>query len=708
MKALFYPSSVVVFGVSAKDSNLGKEIAGNLFEFRYNGVIHFVGHEGGVIFGRKIHRSLGEITEPIDLAIILTPARTVPGIMAECGQKGIKRIVIESGGFGEFDQSGRNLGEELKAIAQQYGIRFIGPNCIGLMNSANGFTTPFTRLQNVFRKGGAAIIAQSGGVALTFLNMFDSEQLGFSKFATIGNKLDIDENDILEYLVEDPETKVICMYLESIRDGRRLVEIGRRSTKPIVVHKANIGSLSRTIAQSHTDALANDDQVVDAALSQAGMARFRDIQSYLDFVKILQLPSMDGRNLAIVSRSGGHAVMAADAAYTYGFKLPPFRNDFLTEIRKHLRADVIQLANPLDLGDLFDFDVYVRIIEHTLQEENIHGVLFLHTYFAAIEGDSSRRLLQSAASLSERYNKPVAICVYTEQYELSMLHKELDFPIFLSPERAVSALDSAIKHQIRRNLNTSTPTSYSPKKDMDIPSIKEILDTCIEQQRSPALHEALQALALAGLSVPQWRLITGSQDIEKNLSGFAGPYALKAVASGISHKTEAGGVILNLPDIDSLARNIDDMAAGISAHPSSGLKGFLVQEMIPASNGAYELILGGKRDPYFGPVVMLGHGGVLVEILGKVCLRLAPLCDTEIESMIQELPSSEILDGIRGKPPVDKASLKTAIEAVANLMVNFDQIESVDVNPIVVSASGTLALDARIFLSIEGDHAAQN
>ncbi len=467
-----------------------------------------------MLFGRTIHASVDEISEPIDLAIILTPAKTVPAIMEQCGANGIRRVVIESGGFGEFDGEGHQLGESVKAVAQKYGIRFIGPNCIGIMNSANGLSTPFTAMRNVFPRGGVGIIAQSGGVALTFLNMFHGEQLGFSKFAAIGNKLNVDENDLLEYFVQDPETKVICLYLESIKDGRRLTEIARSSPKPIVVHKANVGSMSRVIAQSHTEALANDDAVVEASLRQAGIVRFRDMQGYLDFVKILQLPEMAGRNLAIVSRSGGHAVIAADAAFLYGFHLPPFGRDFLEEIRTHLRADVIRLGNPLDLGDLFDFDVYVRIIEHTLQQKNVDGVLFLHTYFAAIEGESSRKLLQKAASLSDTYGKPVAMCVSTEQFEISRLHKEFEFPIFLSPERAVSALDVAIKRRQRMPLVVSDPAgplSAPASKDQEI-------DRCLERiqeaGRNPLLHESLEIVRLAGITVPDFTVINGLDEID--------------------------------------------------------------------------------------------------------------------------------------------------------------------------------------------------
>lgn len=701
VRDLFFPSSVVVIGVSSRPTNLGKEIARNLFEFRYTGEIHLVGPHGGVLFGRKIHSSLDVIAEPIDLAIILTPATTVPDIMDQCGRKGIRRAVIESGGFGEYDEGGRELGKKLQSIAQRHGIRFIGPNCIGIMNSTNGLAAPFTTMENVFRRGGVGIIAQSGGVALSFLNTFHGEQLGYSKFAAIGNKLDIDENHVLEYFVEDPETSVICLYLESINDGRRLMEVARRSDKPIVVHKANIASLSSTIAHSHTEALANDDQVVDAALHQAGMVRFRDMQSYLDFVKIRQLPEMKGRNLAIVSRSGGHAVIAADAAYLYRFNLPPFGQDFLAEIRRHLRADVIRLANPLDLGDLFDFDVYISIIEHTLQEPNVDGIVFLHTYMPGIEGEASRRLLQRAAELSDQYGKPVAMCVSTEQLELSRLHKEFAFPIFLSPERAVHALDRSIKYQQQRVFMAANQAIADIEPPPDEQPIRDILRSVKQERRSPLLHEALEIVRASGIAVPAYNLVTDPAQIREVLRDVRGPYALKVVGERVSHKSDVGGVVLGLPDAEAVQTAAKELLGRFTSSGYGPLEGILVQQMAPKEPGVLEFIVGGKRDPQFGPVVLLGHGGIFVEVFGRTVLRVAPLSSGEADQMIAELPGSELLNGWRGRPPVDRTALREAILRVAHLLVTFPSIESIDINPILVSSEGSLAVDARIFVREE-------
>ncbi len=698
MKDLFHPSSVVVVGVSTVWSNLGKEIARNLFELGFSGIIRLVGPKGGNFFGHRIHRSVDEIDEQIDLAVILTPAATVPEILEQCGRKGIRRVIIESGGFAEFGPSGHRLSDDLKSIAKKYDIRFVGPNCIGIMNTATGLAVPFGPMGKTVRRGNIGIIAQSGGVALSLLNMLQGEGLGTSKFAAVGNKLDIDENEILEYYIEDPETSMICMYLESIQDGRRLTDLGKASPKPIIVHKSNISSLSRVIAQSHTDALANNDQIVDAALAQAGIMRFREMHSYLDFVKVLQIPRMKGKNLGIVSRSGGHAVMAADAAYLQGFKLPPFTDKFLDEIRKHVRADVIRLGNPLDLGDLFDFDFYIWIIENTLRQENIDGVLFLHIYAPGYEGKGSRRLLQSLADLAEKYSKPVALCLYSRQAELAELHQELKYPIFVSPERAVAALDMAIKYHSRKLFLAQNNVMISPDPLPDINSIRNLVNAVAQEGRSFLLHEALQVVKSLGLDAPEFAVTKDIVSLDSAFPPFNGPYAMKIIAEGISHKSDFGGVVLGITDRSALESSANEMRQRIQSSSGAELYGVMVQQMVARQPGDLELIVGGKRDPQFGPVVLVGHGGIMVEVLARMSLRTAPLAEAEIEEMLEELPGSEILKGVRGLPPIDRRSLKETIARVAWLMVNFPEINSIDINPVLVSHSGARALDARIFL----------
>ena len=287
--------------------------------------------------------------------------------------------------------------------------------------------------------GHVAVLAQSGGVGLSYLNFLRAENLGLSKFVSMGNKLNVTEHDLLEYLIEDPQTKVILMYLEDVKDGRGIVELAKTSPKPILIHKANVGSAAHRIAASHTAALTADDRVVSSVFRQAGIIRVNRFQTTLNYLKVLTLPPLLNNRLAIVSRSGGHAVIAADACDKYGFELPSFSRNFLESIEKHFRASVIKLDNPLDLGDLFDLELYVTIVDNMLKMPDIDGVLLVHAY-SGVESEPSRNLIKEVGALVERYNKPVAICIVTSESEISYVKQQCDVPIFTSPEEAAESL----------------------------------------------------------------------------------------------------------------------------------------------------------------------------------------------------------------------------------------------------------------------------
>jgi acyl-CoA synthetase (NDP forming) len=296
---------------------------------------------------------------------------------------------------------------------RSWGIRIVGPNCIGIINMENGFFVPFVRMKNFgVIKGKVSVLAQSGGVSLAYFNLFTSANVGIVKVVSMGNKLQLDEIDYLKYFVEDPQTEIIGIYLESLQKGRDLMEIARSTSKPIILHKANIGEGSHLIAKLHTAALANDDRVVDAALRQAGIVRTRDFRSFASTVKILSLPPMKGNDLVVLSRSGGIAIVAADSAERYGFKLYPLPEEFRKRIHSYFRAKVIQPTNPLDLGDLFDFDLYTKILDQVLRIEDIDGILFQHGS-ANEEKESSRKLIHTFKELSLWHGKPVALSYFT-------------------------------------------------------------------------------------------------------------------------------------------------------------------------------------------------------------------------------------------------------------------------------------------------------
>ncbi len=696
MREIFYPTSVAVIGVSAKPTNLGRNIVANLVEYGYTGIVYAVGPSGGSIETRRIYQTVGDIPDKVDLAVVLTPANTVPSVLEECGQKGIRWAIVETAGFREYTAQGRELEEAITYIAEKYGISFVGPNCIGAINMENGFCVPFPRLTRFVKDGNVSIITQSGGVGMSALNIMANEGLGLNKFVSVGNMLNIDAEDMLEYLIRDDGTGLIFMYLESIRDGRRLMNIARQSDKPIIIFKSNIGELGQNIALSHTASLTSDDKVVEAAFRQVGIIRVSDATSFGNNLKILELPAMKGKNLAIISRSGGHAVIAADACEVSGFNLAHFPDSFLREIEKNFRASVIRLTNPLDLGDLFDLDVYAQIVERTLQLPDVDGVVFLHTSLSEIENQTSRKLLERLMKLVEQYNKPVAYYISAAAQEVNYLKQTYNFPIFTQVVETIRALRMSYNYCCsaeRMHQQEEIPTF-----DVDRGSTQHILSTANADGRDLLLSESLDLLELYGIATAKNVVATSVAEAQAAAEQIGYPVAIKIIAEQISHKSDVGGVQLNLRNRAAVGAAFEDMMARIQhAYPDANIDGVLVQPMI---TGGRELILGGRQDPHFGPVVLVGLGGIFVEIFEQVNVRVAPITHSEAKAMLASLRGYSILTGARGHKPADIHAVVDAILRVAQLLVDYPQIQELDINPLRVfhEGEGCVALDARIIV----------
>ena len=696
MREIFYPKSVAVIGVSSRPENLGRNIVANLVEYGYDGIVYAIGPSGGVIETRRIYPSIEAIPDQVDLAVILTPAVTVPGILEACGQKGIRRVIVESAGFREFTDAGRQLEVQMVAVAEKYDIRFVGPNCIGAINMENGFCVPFPRLTRFVKPGDVSIITQSGGVGMSALNLMANEGLGLNKFLSVGNMLDITAEDMLEYLITDEGTGLIFVYLESIGDGRRLMKIARRSPKPILVFKANIGRLGKSIALSHTASLTSDDKVVEAAFQQAGIIRVLDATTLGNNLKILGLPPMKGQNLAIISRSGGHAVIAADACELSGFGLAHFPDNFLRTIEQHFRASVIRLTNPLDLGDLFDLEVYAQIIEQTLQLEGVDGVVFLHTALSETENLRSRSLLEHIMTLVTRYGKPVAYYISTASQEVSYLKQNYNFPIFTQVVETIRALEMSHHYYLRyqRTHNREKISDFS----VDRSSVRSLIERAKAEERDLLLSEALDILESYGIPAVSSVVTETVEDAQAAASRIGYPIAIKIVAEQISHKSDIGGVQLNLRNASALAAAFEDMLNRIhTAYPDVEIDGVLVQPMV---TGGRELILGGRQDPQFGPIVLIGLGGIFVEIFEEVAMRVAPITRLDALEMIESLRGFQILLGARGHKPADLDAVVNALLHLSQLLCDFPEIQEIDINPLRVfhEQDGCRALDARMIL----------
>jgi len=695
MREIFYPNSVAVIGVSEKPDNLGRNIVANLIEFGFGGIVYPVGPAGGFVQTHRIYRSIADIPDHVDLAVILTPARTVPGVLEECGQKGVRWAIIETAGFREYGEEGLGLEEQIVQVARKHTIRFLGPNCVGVINLDNGFSVPFLRVNRPPKMGEVSLVSQSGGVGFSVLNLMGNEGISMNKFVSVGNMLDITAEDVLEYLLDDTGTKVIFLYLESLRDGRRLMEIACRSTKPILVFKSNIGRVGKVIAASHTAALSSDDKVAEAAFKQADIVRVHDATSLLNNLKALRLPPMRGKRLAIISRSGGHAVVAADSSELSGLELAQLPRLFLDEIEKHLRASVIKLTNPMDLGDLFDLDVYGQILEQALQLDDVDGVVFLHTASEA-EVQASRKLLERVMELVQRYDKPVAYYVSTTAAEVNYLRQTYGFPIFTAVVETIRALEMSYRHYSR--MLDIRSAEQTPMYEVDKEAVRKLIDHARSEQRDLLLSEAMQVLGHYGMPTAVGVHAATVEEARLAAEQMGYPVALKVISEQISHKSDVGGVQLNLRNGPAVEEAFEDMLQRLGqSYPEAVIDGVLVQPMV---TGGQELILGGRQDPNFGPVVLIGLGGIFVEVLEEVALRVAPITHKEAAEMIDELRGAPILKGARGHKPSDLGAVIEALLRLSQLMIDFPEIGELDINPLRVFTenNGCRALDARVMI----------
>ncbi len=690
LSPFFYPRNIAVIGVSPEEINLGKNIVMNCLTLGYRGEIIPVGLKEGVAFGQRIYPSLDEINRAVDLAVILTPARTIPDILEQCGRKGIRYAVIESGGFSELGESGRPLETTCLETAQKLSIRLIGPNCIGVTNMENGLALSFMTLQKGLSLGPVSVLAQSGGVGLSFLGFLVDENIGINKFVSMGNKLDVDENDLLAYLIQDEGTKIILVYLEGFTDGRRFVEIARRSDKPILVYKSNRFRESAAIAHSHTAALFADDRLVDHVLDQAGCFRLNTMDDAMDYIKSRTLPPLRGNRLAIVSRSGGHAVIAADACAYYGFQFADLPGHLLKKFESRFRAHVIRLQNPLDLGDLFDLDFYVYIVEELLKRDDVDGILLGHGYFRGTEQEASRTLFKRVEHLVEQYQKPVAPVILTESKEREYLIRNLKTPIFWAPENAMRALKFSYMWETRPQPDIDIPTPHGIRKK----ATQGILEATRGSEHL-LMSESLDLLATYGFPLSPHALAGTPEEALEAWKKLQGPVAIKLNRPHVLHKTDAGALRLDLNADKQIEEAFRDLQAIGGANTE-----VLLQAM---QRNGLEVILGGKRDPTFGPILLFGLGGIFVEVLEDVVWRMAPISRNEARGMVRSIKGSKVLGGIRGETAYAEDALEDMLLRLSQMLVDFPVIREIDINPVMVFSKGVgaLVLDARINLSLE-------
>ena len=447
MKKFFYPSSIAVFGVADSSANLARNIVSNCLEMGFKGEIFPVGRTRGSVNGQKIITEPDALPVGIDLAVILVPAAYVAKTLDICGRKGISHAIISTAGFREYSGKESPFEKDVLAVVRRHGIRLIGPNCIGVICTNSGLCTPFNLLRpQRFKKGRISLMTQSGGLTVQAAHLYSEEHVGFSKVISIGNKLDLNEIDYLEYLMEDDDTEQIHVHLESIEHGRKLINLARNARKPVVVFKSNVSAASAQIAKSHTAALSNDDRIVTGAFRQAGIVHVRSLREMIVCAKSLQLPPLLGNRLAVISLSGGFSVILGDACEEYGFECPSLPRELLDKIESFRRGGVIRMSNPMDFGDVHSIQGLTFAVEHCLKLDQIDGMvlaLFYDPGIAKLLGqgsDNTQQLLDFLEGTMNACNKPIALSFLSERQYVEAYKKISPFPVFNDPVESVQAL----------------------------------------------------------------------------------------------------------------------------------------------------------------------------------------------------------------------------------------------------------------------------
>lgn len=693
LEGFFYPRSLAVIGVSPKKSNLARNVIKNCMELGFKGKIFGIGTKSGRIFGVPILESIEAMPEETDLAVVLTPARSTPDIIKKLGEKGVRRIILETGGFSEFDIRRRVLEGEILEILHRYGQRLIGPNCLGIINMKSGLCTPFVDYKYSISSGSVSIISQSGGMGRTLFTVMEDEAIGLNKFVSLGNKLDIGEAELLEFLLSDPDTSLVLLYLEDIRQGRDVLRIAANYNKPKIILKSNRGKTGSSIALSHTKAIATDDKVVTAALNQAGIIRIDNTYELGKSLKAFQIPTLKGPNLVVISRSGGHAVIAADACENHRFHLPPLPSGVVGKLRKHLRSNVIKLKNPLDMGDVYDLSVFPIAIEESLRQETIHGVVFILIYSEGTSGKDVYGIIPRLRELMDKYQKPVAATFISSTEGLRKIKQEFGFPVFSFPEEAVGALAISYRHYLlnkHRHRLTQLRVRSNPKIENRIKRIKKA-------GRNFLLHESFEIIKTNEFPLPVYKLVKKRSEAVRFAREIGFPVALKIVSRSLVHKSDQGGVKLDLDSLAKLRQAFTDMKIKIRNQNLEDQEGgLIVQKMVPPGQ---EVILGARRDPNFGPVVLFGLGGIFSELFEGMVIHLAPINRRQSKEMVRQAKFLPVLQGTRGEPSLDINLIEECLLKLSDLITTYEQIEEIDINPLIVYSQSGYVVDARIILA---------
>ena len=693
----FSPKSIAIIGASEKPG-VGKTIFYNIAK-HFKGKIYPVSPSNPTVSGLTAYKNVLDIPDSIDLAVVAAPSKFTPSVMEEVGKKGIKGAIIVSAGFKEVDETGAKLEREVGEIAKKYGIKVIGPNCLGIMSFSKDNIMNSTFLKITPKFGNIALVSQSGAICAATVEDAEAQNIGFSKVISMGNKVDMDESDVLELLAEDEDTRVIVMYLEDIRNARRFMEIARKISterkKPIIVLKAGRTAEGAKAAASHTGALGGSDANYEAAFAQSGVIRVDTMGELFDLATAFSKQPLPDGNVVIVSNAGGPAIISTDACSRYGLKMAD-----ISSIRDEI-AGVIPAygspRNPVDIVGDADYLRFEKVLLLTLAHPNVGSVVTMCTPSATLNYDDLARVL---VKMSQQFpNKTIlaSLMGLAEGIENRRIMSEGGIPYYLYSEPAIRTLKAM--YDFKKWINEASNKRAVLQFAKDTSKVKSIFENVRKNGRNNLLEEeGYEVLEAYGFPTPKSILCTTEQECINAARQIEYPLVMKIVSPDIIHKSDAGGVKVGIKADDELRNSFNTITGNALKYKSDAkVKGVLVQEMVKS---AKETILGASQDPTFGPVIMFGLGGIYVEVLKDVVFRIVPIDEQEAMNMVESIKTIKLLKGVRGEKSSDLRAISDSLQRLSQLVVDFSEIKEFDINPLLVleEGKGARVVDARIIL----------
>ena len=698
MDAFFYPRSIAVIGASRESGKVGYSVLKNLMDANYRGELVPVNPNAEEVLGLKAYPKV----KKVDLAIIVVPASIVPSVLEDSARVGVKASIIISAGFRESGPQGAILETQIRGIAKEHSIRIVGPNCLGIISTGANMNASFA--SEYPSKGNISLISQSGAICTSFLDWAANESLGFDKLVSVGNKADVVEAELLEYIAHDPSTNVVALYVEGIDNGREFMRVAKEVSRmtPLVVLKAGRTDMGAKAASSHTGALAGSDAAYDAAFKQSGIIRVNTIDELFDAAKAFsRCPIPKNSGMAIITNAGGLGVLASDAAVEFNVLLANFTKETIIALRGALTRES-NIYNPVDiLGDAKP-QRYADTLKTVLADQNVGLVTVLLTPQAMTEPEETAGLLNK---LALQASKPI-LTSFLGGKELTKSRDKLKqgkTANFTSPETAIRAASNLIRF---REIAMSEEVEPMPPRRAGQKSgaLLQIQRVQAEGRTSLTEEEGMNVLRAYGIRTPKDKIVTSRENVIRAAREIGYPVVLKVNSTDISHKTDVGGVITGI-STDKAANNaFDQIYANINKRmPQALIGGVTVEEMVHG----VEVIIGVTRDPQFGPFITFGLGGVYVEVLRDVSHRLAPITLAEAKKMISEVKSYPILLGARGRKALDIDAIARTIVCVSRISQDFNKIQEIEINPLMVQEVGCIAVDALVVIE-RRDNALKN